>query len=136
VHVLASVRISDTPKSQMCPRAPLIGNRCLYTCTLQAFACGVRIADEPMLGTLCRRRQQRRVARHDAVSKVLTTRLSMTVVEEPPAPTATLPGARAAESVGEGAQVAHSRRSRVPRHQVSGGQAVHARQSRSVCEGR
>jgi hypothetical protein len=38
------------------------------------FACGVRIADEPMHGILCRRRQQRIVARHDAAAKVLTTR--------------------------------------------------------------
>ncbi len=45
---------------------------------------------------LCRRRRQRIVARHDAVAKVLTTRLrSLPVVEEPPVPTATLPGARA-----------------------------------------
>ncbi len=46
-------------------------------------------------------RQQRIlvVARHDAVAKVLTTRLrslpGVTVVEEPPAPTEALPGARA-----------------------------------------
>jgi hypothetical protein len=50
-------------------------------------------------GILCRRRQQRIVARHDAVAKVLTTRLrslpGVTVVEEPPAPTEALPGARA-----------------------------------------
>jgi hypothetical protein len=63
------------------------------------FACGVRIADEPLHGILCRRRQQRIVARHDAVAKVLTTRLrslpGVTVVEEPPAPTEALPGARA-----------------------------------------
>ena len=63
------------------------------------FACGVRIADEPSHGILCRRRQQRIVARHDAVAKVLTTRLrslpGVTVVEEPPAPTEALPGARA-----------------------------------------
>ena len=48
---------------------------------------------------LCQRRQQRIVARHDAVAKVLTTRLrslqGVTVVEEPPAPTEALPGARA-----------------------------------------
>ena len=39
------------------------------------------------------------VARHDAVANVLTTRLrslpGVTVVEEPPAPTEALPGARA-----------------------------------------
>ncbi len=34
------------------------------------FACMVRIADEPLHGILCRRRQQRIVARHDAVEKV------------------------------------------------------------------
>jgi hypothetical protein len=65
------------------------------------FACGVRIADEPLHGILCRRRQQRIVARHDAVAKVLTTRLrslsGVTVVEEPPAPTEALPGARRAD---------------------------------------
>jgi hypothetical protein len=59
----------------------------------------VPIADEPLHGILCRRRQHRIVARHDAVAKVLTTRLrslpGVTVVEEPPAPTEALPGARA-----------------------------------------
>jgi hypothetical protein len=34
------------------------------------FACGLRFADEPLHGILC---QQRIVARHDAVAKVLTT---------------------------------------------------------------
>jgi hypothetical protein len=52
------------------------------------FACGVRIADEPLHGILCRRRQQRRVARHDGVAKVLTTQLrslpGVTGFEEPP----------------------------------------------------
>jgi hypothetical protein len=60
------------------------------------FACGVRVADERIL---CRCRQHRRVARHNAVAKVLTTRLrslpGVTAVEELPAPTAALPGARA-----------------------------------------
>jgi hypothetical protein len=59
----------------------------------------VHIAEKALHGILCRRRQQRVVARHDAVAKVLTTRLRslprVTVVEEPPAPTAALPGARA-----------------------------------------
>ncbi len=104
------------------------------------FASGVRIADQPMHGTRCRRRQQRTVARHDAVAIVLTTRLR------------SLPGDGRRRTAGayrdttgsegrpesgrEGVQVAHRRRLRVPRHQVSGGQAVHARQSSSVCEGR
>jgi hypothetical protein len=98
------------------------------------FACGVHIADEPLHGILCRRRQQRKVARHDAVAKLMSTRLhslpGVTVVKEPPAPTAALPAARA------DLKVEVKARHRVPRHQVSGGQAIHARPSRSVCEGR
>ncbi len=39
------------------------------------FAGGVGIADEPMHGILCRQRQQRIVARQDAVAKGLTARL-------------------------------------------------------------
>jgi hypothetical protein len=66
-------------------------------------------------GILCRRRQQRFVARHDAIAKVLTapTRLRnlprVTVVEEPPAPTAAQPRVRAdvKEEVVEGEKVAH-----------------------------
>jgi hypothetical protein len=52
------------------------------------FSCGVCIADEPLHGILCRGRQQRIVARHDAVAKVLTTRLRSL-------PGVPLPGARA-----------------------------------------
>jgi hypothetical protein len=58
----------------------------------------VRIANEPLHGILRRRRQKPIVARHDAVAKALTTRLrslrGVTVVEEPPAPPESLPGAR------------------------------------------
>ncbi len=63
----------------------------------------------------------------------------MTVVEEPPAPTKALPRAKADLKVevnaGEGAQVAQTRRHRVPRHQVSGGQASRARQYTHVHRG-
>ncbi len=66
----------------------------------------MRVANKPLHGILCRRRQQRIVARHDAVANLLGTRLrslpGVTVVEEPPAPTEGGP-----ESGGEGAQVAH-----------------------------
>ncbi len=80
------------------------------------------------------------MARHDAVAKALTTRLrsllGVTVVEEAPAPTEALPGARADLKVEVKARkwlidVA----TRVPRHQVSGGQAEHAPPPRSVYEG-
>ncbi len=58
------------------------------------FACGV-----PLHRILCQRRQQRIVARHDAVAQVLPTRLrslpGLTVVEGPPARREALPGAGA-----------------------------------------
>ena len=63
----------------------------------------VRIADEPLHGILAdsvpAKSGAARCLEHDAVAKVLTTRLrslpGVTVVEEPPAPTEALPGARA-----------------------------------------
>ncbi len=83
------------------------------------------------------------MARHDAVAKVLTTRLrslpGVTVVEEPPAPTEALPGARADLKVEvkarkwliDVASVCPATKSVV----ASGGQAEHAPPSRSVREG-
>jgi hypothetical protein len=99
------------------------------------IACGVHIADEPLHGILCRRRQQRIVSRQDAVAKVLAARLrslpGVTVVEEPLAPTAALPGERADLK----AEV-KARKWLIDVPATNGGQAVRARPSRSVCEGR
>ncbi len=86
-----------------CPTATTAaggGSTAPWTATrTRTLPCGVRIADEPLHGILCGRRQQRIVARHEAVAKVLTTRLrslpGVRLVEEPPAPTEALPGARA-----------------------------------------
>ena len=61
------------------------------------YACGVHLDKEPF-HVLCRWRQQRIVARHDDIAKLLTTRLrglpGVTVVQEPPAPVPGLAGAR------------------------------------------
>jgi hypothetical protein len=86
-------------------------------------ACGVRLDEELMRGILCRRRQQRMVIRHDAVAKVLTTRLhSLPGATEASANGGTAWSEGGPERGGEGAQVALGRRRCVPRHQVSGGQ--------------
>jgi hypothetical protein len=80
------------------------------------FACGVRIADEPLHGILCRRRQQRIVVRRRRKSA--------------DHPTAQPTG-------GDGGPEVEVKARKwlidVPR---SGGQAEPARPSRSVCEGR
>ncbi len=101
-------------------------------------------ADEPLHGILCRRRQQRIVARHNAVAKKLTTRLrslpGVTVVKEQPAPTEAHPAARADLKVEVKARkwlidvavVCPATKSVVAKQYSR----VHARPSRSVCEGR